>query len=150
MSLPHPPKDRLIAFGQGKLTTEESSSVERHLEACRECCETLLDLKDDTFVGLVRVAKPLVRFGSISQSNLRKSKTIRPRTETNQRRNNRESTETPRLTPSIGVRSTCRQTGSAPASTAGSNDDTFDNQALIKDETGRVLLDGSQGKRRKK
>ena len=30
------------------------------------------------------------------------------------------------------------------------DDDTFDNQALIKDETGRVLLDGSQDKRRKK
>ena len=30
------------------------------------------------------------------------------------------------------------------------NDDTFDNQALIKDETGRVMLDGTQDKRRKK
>ena len=30
------------------------------------------------------------------------------------------------------------------------NDDTFDNQALIKDENGRVLLDGTQDKRRKK
>ncbi|MEI8380875.1 MAG: SUMF1/EgtB/PvdO family nonheme iron enzyme, partial [Planctomycetota bacterium] len=30
------------------------------------------------------------------------------------------------------------------------NDDTFDNQALIKDESGRVLLDGTQDKRRMK
>ena len=30
------------------------------------------------------------------------------------------------------------------------NDDTFDNQALIKDENGRVLLDTTQDKRRKK
>ncbi len=30
------------------------------------------------------------------------------------------------------------------------NDDTFDNQSLIKDETGRVLLDSTQDKRRKK
>ena len=30
------------------------------------------------------------------------------------------------------------------------NDDTFDNQALIKDENGRVLLDGTQDKQRKK
>ncbi|MBC7817841.1 MAG: DUF4019 domain-containing protein, partial [Planctomycetaceae bacterium] len=30
------------------------------------------------------------------------------------------------------------------------NDDTFDNQALIKDENGRVLLDSTQDKRRKK
>ena len=53
----HPPKDQLIAFGQGKLAADESSSVEQHLEVCRECCETLLDLKDDTFVGLVRLSK---------------------------------------------------------------------------------------------
>src|SRR5258708_6924285 len=57
MSLVHPQKDQLIAFGQGKLGAEESSSVESHLEFCRECCETLLDLKDDTFVGLVRIAR---------------------------------------------------------------------------------------------
>lgn len=53
----HPAKDQLIAFGQGKLAAEESSSVEQHLEACRECCGTLLDLKDDTFVGLVKIAQ---------------------------------------------------------------------------------------------
>lgn len=53
----HPAKDQLIAFGQGRLATEESSRVEQHLEVCRVCCETLLDLKDDTFVGLVKVAK---------------------------------------------------------------------------------------------
>ena len=57
MSLEHPAKDQLIAFGQGKLAADESSSVEQHLEVCRECCETLLDLKDDTFVGLVRLSK---------------------------------------------------------------------------------------------
>jgi len=53
----HPPKDQLIAFGQGKLVDEEASRVAQHLEVCRECCETLLDLKDDTFTGLVRNAK---------------------------------------------------------------------------------------------
>lgn len=58
MSLDHPQKEQLIAFGQGKLAVDESSSVEQHLEVCRECCETLLDLKDDTFVGLVKIAKP--------------------------------------------------------------------------------------------
>ena len=30
------------------------------------------------------------------------------------------------------------------------NDDKFDNQALIKDEQSRVLLDGTQDKQRKK
>ena len=53
----HPAKDQLIAFGQGKLAAGESSQVESHLEVCRECCETLLDLKDDTFVGLVKIAQ---------------------------------------------------------------------------------------------
>ena len=53
----HPAKNQLIAFGQGKLAGEESSQVESHLEVCPACCETLLDLKDDTFVGLVRDAK---------------------------------------------------------------------------------------------
>lgn len=56
----HPQKSQLIAFGQGKLAAEELSQVESHLGVCRECCETLLDLKDDTFVGLVRIAKPEV------------------------------------------------------------------------------------------
>lgn len=54
----HPHKDQLIAFGQGKLVAEEQSLVEQHLEACPACCETLLDLKDDTFVELVKFAKP--------------------------------------------------------------------------------------------
>lgn len=53
----HPPKDLLIAFGQGKLAETELSQVEDHLGVCPQCCETLLDLKDDTFVGLVRLAK---------------------------------------------------------------------------------------------
>jgi anti-sigma factor ChrR (cupin superfamily) len=56
----HPPKSQLIAFGQGKLAAEESTQVEQHLEVCPKCCETLLDLKDDTFTGLVRDARPLV------------------------------------------------------------------------------------------
>jgi uncharacterized protein (TIGR03067 family) len=57
----HPPKDQLMAFGQGKLAADESSQVEQHLGVCPECCETLLDLKDDTFTGLVRAARPAQR-----------------------------------------------------------------------------------------
>ena len=56
--LAHPHKEQLMAFGQGKLAADESLTVESHLELCRECCETLLELKDDTFVGLVRTARP--------------------------------------------------------------------------------------------
>ena len=58
MPVIHPQKEQLIAFVQGKLATDESSSVEHHLEVCHECCETLLDLKDDTFIGLLRAARP--------------------------------------------------------------------------------------------
>jgi uncharacterized protein (TIGR03067 family) len=53
----HPRKEQLIAFGQGKLAAPESLQVEEHLEACPDCCETLLELKDDTFTGLVRTAR---------------------------------------------------------------------------------------------
>lgn len=59
MSLAHPPKNQLIAFGQGKLAPDESQSIETHLEGCPECCETLLDLQDDTFTGLVRQAQQI-------------------------------------------------------------------------------------------
>ena len=50
----HPGRDLLVAFGLGKLEPDEATSVGAHLEECDECCETLLDLKEDTFVGLVR------------------------------------------------------------------------------------------------
>lgn len=57
MSADHPQKAQLVAFGQGLLAESDSMLVEQHLEGCRECCETLLDLKDDTFVGLVKRAR---------------------------------------------------------------------------------------------
>lgn len=53
----HPNKDQLVAFGQGKLAPNESVVVEHHLEVCDRCCETLLDLQDDTFSELVRIAR---------------------------------------------------------------------------------------------
>lgn len=56
MPLNHPPKIQLIAFGQGKLAADELSNVEQHLEVCTSCCETLLELQEDTFMGLVRDA----------------------------------------------------------------------------------------------
>jgi serine/threonine protein kinase len=57
MSPLHPPKEQLIAFGQGRLAPEESVRVEEHLEGCHDCCETLLDLTDDTFVELLKFTK---------------------------------------------------------------------------------------------
>ncbi|APZ93390.1 serine/threonine protein kinase [Fuerstiella marisgermanici] len=50
----HPEKNELVAFGLGKLESDEATRIETHLGECKACCETLLDLKDDTFVELVR------------------------------------------------------------------------------------------------
>jgi serine/threonine protein kinase len=54
----HPPKDELVAFGLGRLEPEAATRVESHLESCAACCETMLDLQDDTFVALVRKSPP--------------------------------------------------------------------------------------------
>ena len=51
------------------------------------------------------------------------------------------------------LRASVFQTPRRPATQIGigiGDDDTFDNQALIKDETGRVLFAGTQDKRRTK
>lgn len=53
-SLAHPDKERLIAFGLGKLDLDDAVDIETHLNECDDCCDTLLNLKDDTFIGLVR------------------------------------------------------------------------------------------------
>lgn len=50
----HPGKDELVAFGLGKLEPDAALKIETHLAECDACCETLLNLKDDTFVELVR------------------------------------------------------------------------------------------------
>ena len=54
----HPPQDELLAFGLGTLPPDDSHRVEQHLESCPDCCETMLELKDDTFIELVRKARP--------------------------------------------------------------------------------------------
>ena len=51
----------LVAYGLGTLQADESAVVEIHLADCEACCETLLDLKDDTFVELVRRANTPAR-----------------------------------------------------------------------------------------
>ncbi|MBW3600199.1 MAG: protein kinase, partial [Planctomycetes bacterium] len=50
----HPNRDALEAFGLGKLDENDADFVEQHLGECPACCETLLELQDDTFVELVR------------------------------------------------------------------------------------------------
>ena len=50
----HPPRQELVDFGLGKLGPDQTSQIEQHLDHCEECHDTLLNLADDTFTGLVR------------------------------------------------------------------------------------------------
>lgn len=50
----HPQHQQLIDFGLGKLGPGQTSEIEEHLDHCDVCHETLLNLNDDTFTGLVR------------------------------------------------------------------------------------------------
>jgi serine/threonine protein kinase/predicted esterase len=55
----HPDKQQLMAFGLGKLDPPHTVEIEAHLNECSTCCDTLLSLQDDTFIGLVRQAAQL-------------------------------------------------------------------------------------------
>ncbi len=50
----HPDQQQLVDFGHGKLGPDQTSEIEEHLDHCAECNDTLLNLADDTFTGLVR------------------------------------------------------------------------------------------------
>jgi|GEM_PF-1912659 len=50
----HPEHQLLVDFGLGKLRPDESAELEDHLDHCEQCNDTLLNLQDDTFTGLVR------------------------------------------------------------------------------------------------
>jgi serine/threonine protein kinase len=50
----HPDRERLAAFGLGKLTPEEQAEVEGHVEHCEGCCQALRDVPDDTLFGRMR------------------------------------------------------------------------------------------------
>jgi serine/threonine protein kinase/WD40 repeat protein len=52
----HPSPAQLAAFSSGKLNAIESDDIERHLAECPSCCETLLNLPDDTLVVRLRDA----------------------------------------------------------------------------------------------
>ena len=55
----HPARETLAAFGSGMLEPAEAVTVEAHIAECEECCETLHDLGNDTFVDLVRKSNAL-------------------------------------------------------------------------------------------
>lgn len=52
----HPDKDQLVAFGLGKLDSDEAEKIADHLDSCKDCSETIVRMQDDTFVSLVRNA----------------------------------------------------------------------------------------------
>lgn len=45
----HPPGERLLEYGLGKLDPDEAHDVEAHIAECDHCCQTLINLQDDTF-----------------------------------------------------------------------------------------------------
>ena len=54
----HPSVEDLTAFSVGQLSLYEAQKLERHIETCQPCCETLLGLSgDDTFVALLKDAQ---------------------------------------------------------------------------------------------
>ena len=50
----HPDRDKLVAFGLGKLDFDEAEKIADHLDSCHDCSETIISMQDDTFVSLVR------------------------------------------------------------------------------------------------
>jgi serine/threonine protein kinase len=54
----HPSADELSAFGLGKLNERQAQTVERHIEHCEACRKHVIAAPADSFLGLVRSAKP--------------------------------------------------------------------------------------------
>src|SRR4051812_35556562 len=55
---PHPPQERLVAFGQGRLSDADAETVESHLADCAECLHQVERAPDDPVVSLLRAAMP--------------------------------------------------------------------------------------------
>ena len=54
---PHPSVKELAAFLSGQLPESEAGDVERHIDLCDPCTQTLIGLStDDTFEGLLKQA----------------------------------------------------------------------------------------------
>ncbi len=65
----HPEPEKLKDFGLGRLTPEEAHAIEEHISACDDCCQTLLNLHDDTFVDLVRLAEAAPDMGGATNED---------------------------------------------------------------------------------
>ncbi|MEM1069263.1 MAG: TIGR03067 domain-containing protein [Planctomycetota bacterium] len=56
----HPTHQMLSAYNLGQLSPEETEEIERHINECEPCCDTIVGLtNEDTFVDLLRSAKQL-------------------------------------------------------------------------------------------
>lgn len=55
---PHALHERLVAYGQGRLSDREAETIESHLADCLHCQELVETAPDDLLVGLVRTALP--------------------------------------------------------------------------------------------
>src|SRR5438876_11567951 len=64
MQTEHPQIEQLSAFALGKLDAPALDAVESHLAQCLTCCETPSQIKEDTFVGLVRGARDVANGAS--------------------------------------------------------------------------------------
>lgn len=57
----HPTSDQLVAFSRGDLNDAVDREIEKHLEECDSCCDTLNSLPEDTFVAALRSADSVDR-----------------------------------------------------------------------------------------
>lgn len=52
----HPPKERLVAFAQGRLPLNESAAIEQHVAECDQCCRVMADAPEDSLQVRLKAA----------------------------------------------------------------------------------------------
>lgn len=50
----HPSREKLVAFGLGKLDPESQAELESHVAHCELCCQTLRSVPDDTLLNRIK------------------------------------------------------------------------------------------------
>lgn len=53
----HPPKERLVAFAQGRLPVNESAALEQHVAECDQCCRVLAEAPEDSLQARLKAAE---------------------------------------------------------------------------------------------
>ena len=68
--LVHPSVEDLAAYSDGHLSPAESAEMERHIESCQPCCDTLLGLSsEDTFAALLRHTSDAVQIRTAAEEH---------------------------------------------------------------------------------